>query len=142
MKTYKVREYRKEDYAQVMDLWMETELGNPARGDNDAVIENTLKIGGKLFVLTSTKNEQIIGTSWITNDGRRLYLHHFGIKPSHQGQKLSHLLLKTSLDFAKEQNMQIKLEVHKDNIIANNLYENYGFKYLGDYKVLIIRKYT
>ncbi|MBI9068233.1 MAG: GNAT family N-acetyltransferase [Salinivirgaceae bacterium] len=139
---YIVRDYINTDFPQIMNLWMETDLSKPERGDNELTIKSTLNLGGKLLVLEDSENKKILGTSWITTDGRRLYLHHFGIKPSHQGQKLSHMLLKASLDFAKKTNMQIKLEVHKDNFIANNLYENAGFKYLGDYKVLIIRKYT
>ena len=83
-----------------------------------------------------------MGTSWITNDGRRLYLHHFGIKPEFQGQNLSKQLLKVSLNFAKKSRLQIKLEVHKKNKIALNLYKNSGFNYLGDYEVFIIRDYS
>jgi ribosomal protein S18 acetylase RimI-like enzyme len=66
-------------------------------------------------------------------------LHHFGIKKSYQGKGLSNKLLDASLAAAKQMGMQIKLEVHKNNEIAGNLYRKAGFAALGDYEVLIIR---
>jgi ribosomal protein S18 acetylase RimI-like enzyme len=52
---------------------------------------------------------------------------------------LGKALLKTSLDRARVLNLQIKLEVHRDNKAAIGLYQNHGFKYLGDYDGYIIR---
>jgi ribosomal protein S18 acetylase RimI-like enzyme len=45
------------------------------------------------------------------------------------------------MQFARESGLQIKLEVHKNNAIARQLYEKYGFKFLGDYDVFIVREY-
>lgn len=131
------REYRNSDYHEIVKLWLELYLSNPKRGDTQDIIEKTLQFGGKFFVLCL--NNSIIGTSWITNDSRRLYLHHFGIKKEFQGKKFAWHLIKVSLSFAKESNMQIKLEVHKDNKIAIELYQKAGFERLGDYDVYIIR---
>lgn len=139
MDTFKIRDFKTEDYPQIISLWEKTDLGNPQRGDNLEIINKTISIGGKFLVLELLDNKQIIGTSWITNDGRRLYLHHFGIHPEYQGKKYSILLLKASLEYAKILGLQIKLEVHKENLKAINLYKKYSFKYLGDYDVYIIR---
>lgn len=134
-----IRDYQSTDFPQVEVLWNRTGLGGSIRGDNHRVIANTIQSGGKFIVLENYETKELIGTSWITNDARRLYLHHFGIKPEYQGKGLSKLLLGASIDFAKKKNLQIKLEVHKDNTIAKNLYMKAGFKYLGDYLVFIIR---
>ena len=136
-----IRDYISSDYNEVIKLWLPLDLGRPERGDNPIIIEQTLKNGGKFLIMEQNSSHEIIGTSWITNDGRRLYLHHFGIKEKYQGLGLSKLLLEHSLNFAKEVNLQIKLEVHKNNIVAINLYKKYKFKYLGDYEVHIIREY-
>ncbi|MBU4487107.1 MAG: GNAT family N-acetyltransferase, partial [Candidatus Delongbacteria bacterium] len=80
--------------------------------------------------------------SWITNDKRRNYLHHFGIREEYRGSGLAQKLLEISLEFCKNNGLQIKLEVHKDNLKAIKLYENYKFKYLGDYLIFIIRNYN
>ncbi|MGD9995020.1 MAG: GNAT family N-acetyltransferase [Salinivirgaceae bacterium] len=137
---YKITSYQPSDYKALEALWISTGLGNAARGDNQQTIAETLALEGVLYVMKTEPGNELIGTSWITNDGRRLYLHHFGIKPEYQNQGLSKPLLKKSLEFAKQMNRQIKLEVHRDNLPALTLYEKSGFTYLGDYLVYIIRK--
>jgi ribosomal protein S18 acetylase RimI-like enzyme len=81
----------------------------------------------------------ICGTSWMTFDGRRIHLHHFGILPEYQGNGLSKILLKHSLEFVKKKGYQVKLEVHNSNNKAKELYKKAGFSYLGDYDIYIIR---
>ena len=133
------RDYREEDFPQVLHLWSLTGMGGANRGDDAGVIAHTLAQGGIFLVLEDISSGGIIGTSWITNDGRRQYLHHFGILPDHQRQGLGHALLKASLDRARTVGLQIKLEVSPNNPAALALYKGYGFGYLGDYDVYIIR---
>jgi len=137
MKNLIIRDYQSTDFEQINILWIATDMGGAHRGDNQETIERTLQNGGKLIVLE--ESNKIIGTAWITNDSRRLYLHHFGILPEFQNQGLGKILVKESLNYAKELKLQIKLEVHKDNQIARELYKKAGFNYLGDYHVYIVR---
>jgi ribosomal protein S18 acetylase RimI-like enzyme len=132
-----IRDYKPNDFPQIEEIWKLTGMGGAARGDNAETIEKSLPHGGRFLVLTDA--DQIIGTSWMTNDSRRIYLHHFGIHPRFQGKGLSKILLKASLEHVKQVGLQVKLEVHVENAKAISLYEKYGFKYLGDYKVYIIR---
>ena len=136
---FNVREYEEKDFSEVAEVWKRTGISTPGRGDTAAAIANTLRHGGRLLVLEEKISSSIVGTSWLTSDGRRLYLHHFTVAPEHQGQGLAKLLLKTSLQIAKQSGLQIKLEVHRDNERAVNLYKNAGFQRLGDYDVYIIR---
>ncbi|GAB4280179.1 MAG: hypothetical protein Kow0068_04370 [Marinilabiliales bacterium] len=138
---YVFRDYKESDFNEVMKLWEDTGMGSPQRGDNNEIIVRTIKSGGKFIIMENKDTGEIIGTSWLTTDQRRIYLHHFGIKPQYQGQGLSHALAEESIKFARTKNMQIKLEVHKTNTKAIKLYEKHGFKYLGDYLVYIIRKF-
>ncbi len=133
------RDYQAGDFSIVLNLWKEIGLGDEKRGDNETVILNTIKMGGKFILMFEFHSDKLIGTSWITNDYRRLYLHHFGIGKQFQGKGYSKPLLEESLRFAKKLGLQIKLEVHRNNEIARKLYEKYDFKYLGDYLVYIIR---
>lgn len=137
---YYFSDYLPEDYKDVMQIWESTNLSDPKRGDNPKIIQETIRIGGKLFLLKTIQDE-LIGTAWITYDGRRLHLHHFGIKPSFQNKGFGKILATYCLNFAKKRNMQIKLEVHDKNISAINLYKKIGFEYLGDYDLYIIRKF-
>ena len=136
------RDFKSDDYPKVIDLWEKTGLGNKMRGDDLETIELSIKLGGKLIIMQETSSGKIIGTSWMTFDGRRLHLHHFGIDPVYQKKKLSIPLLKETLRYAKEKGVQIKLEVHKDNLKAIKLYTKNQFKYLGDYNIYIIRDVT
>jgi ribosomal protein S18 acetylase RimI-like enzyme len=136
-----IREYRQEDFAEVEKLWIETGMGSSVRGDDHQTIQKTLENGGKLFILEDSSTGTIIGTSWLTDDGRRIYLHHFGILSTYQGKGLSKQLLKVSLNFAIQIGRQIKIEVHESNKTAIQLYTKAGFEYLGDYDVYIIRDY-
>ena len=135
-----IREYHKGDFNAIMNLWMATGLSRPERGDDEATVERSIEMGGRMLVMcTEDPAQNIIGTSWMTFDGRRLHLHHFGIDPAFQGQGLAKELLRESLRFVKEKGYQVKLEVHRSNTVAVELYRKAGFEFLGDYDVYIIR---
>jgi ribosomal protein S18 acetylase RimI-like enzyme len=134
-----IRDYRDSDYPEIAKLWQATDMDNPVRGDNRETIERTLKLGGKMLVMESGSTKQLIGTSWMTYDGRRIMLHHFGILPEYQGKGFSKILMKESLRFCKQVGVQIKLEVHAQNLHAVSLYTEFGFKHLTGYSVYIIR---
>lgn len=135
-----VRPYRRGDFESIMELWVATGMGRPDRGDGEETVERSVSMGGALLVLCADEEgEKIIGTSWMTFDGRRIHLHHFGILPAFQGQGLSKILLRESLRFVKEKGYQVKLEVHRTDSKAVRIYEKAGFSYLGDYDVYIIR---
>ena len=136
---FKISDYTSEDYKGLIELWQMTDLGNPKRGDDQSIIQNTIKIGGKLLIMKSVTENKIIGSSWMTTDGRRLFLHHFGIHPDYQGKGFANILMDKSMEFAKSVGQQFKLEVHMNNEKAIKLYKKYGFEYLGDYQVYIIR---
>ena len=136
---FTIRDYKATDYNEMVILWEKIGLGAANRGDVPEVIERTLKTGGRLLVMTEPGTGEIIGTSWLTVDGRRTYLHHFGIAGTWQGRGLSKPLLEASLEIAISTGFQVKLEVHSSNVKAINLYKSFGFSYLGDYDVYIIR---
>ena len=134
-----IRNYQKRDFKEVIRLWEITGMAADERRDNEDTIDSTLQQGGILLVMVDSDCNKVVGTSWITNDGRRLYLHHFGIDPKYQNLRLGYKLGLESLKFAVKKRMQIKLEVEPSNEIALKLYMKLGFKPLGDYNVYIIR---
>jgi len=134
-----IREYREEDYDGIAQFWDLMDMGSPERGDSREIIERTIKMGGSLLVMEEKGTGRISGTSWMTFDGRRILLHHFGILPQFQGIGLSKILMKESLQVVKRKGFQVKLEVHSANFKAITLYKKFGFKHLGEYKVFIIR---
>jgi ribosomal protein S18 acetylase RimI-like enzyme len=137
---FRIRDYRPGDFPAVEALWRTVGMATPGRGDSADVIDRTLRIAkARLFVLEEKDGERIVGTSWITCDGRRLLLHHFAVAPDLQGRGLSKILLKASLDQARAAGLQMKLEVARNNTRAVELYKKAGFESLGDYEVYILR---
>jgi ribosomal protein S18 acetylase RimI-like enzyme len=134
-----IREYKDGDFNNISSFWDLTGMGSPERGDSKQIVETTIKIGGALLIMEEKDTGRISGTSWMTFDGRRILLHHFGILPELQGNGLSKILLKESLRFVKSKGIQVKLEVHSTNFKAINLYKKFGFRHLGEYNVYIIR---
>jgi hypothetical protein len=139
MGNYIVRDYINADFPKLNELWQETGLGGAQRGDNAEIIEQSIKLGGKLIVLENTDSKEIFGSSWMTFDGRRIHLHHIGVKSTYQNQGFGKMLTQESLKFAKEKGYQIKLEVHQNNKKAIEIYKKLGFTFLGDYDVYIVR---
>jgi ribosomal protein S18 acetylase RimI-like enzyme len=125
-----IRDYRLEDFPLVEALWKETGIYTIERGDTAEIINRCNQSGGKFFVVEDKSTGLVAGTSWITWDGRRLFLHHFAIRPDQQGTGLGRLLALKSLEFAREKNAPMKLEVHQSNHIAIHIYRSLGFKFL------------
>jgi [ribosomal protein S18]-alanine N-acetyltransferase len=132
-----LRDFRDEDFTALGELWTATGVGNPARGDTLENIKRTLAAGGRLTLLV--KDGRIAGSVWVTDDARRLYVHHMAVAPDLQGRGLSKPLLESAVRTAKERNLQMKLEVHRDNVRAIALYKKYGFDFIGDYEVMLKR---
>lgn len=135
-----VRDYREGDYPAVMDLWEATGLGHAWRGDDAGVIARSIAMGGKLLV-AELPGGPLVGTSWMTFDGRRIHLHHVGVLPRYRRRGIGRLLSVESIRYAREKGIKVKLEVHRDNQAAIALYRSLGFDYLGDYDVYIIRSF-
>ena len=135
-----IRDYQPTDYPAVASLWEATDLGGEVRGDNQDVVERSLAMGGRLLVVV-LPDGKLLATSWMTFDGRRLHLHHFGVTPSWRRCGVGRVLAMESIRLAKKKGIQLKLEVHKSNEAAIRLYKNLGFMYLGDYDVYIMRSF-
>jgi ribosomal protein S18 acetylase RimI-like enzyme len=135
----RVRDYLPGDYTLLLELWKQTDLDQPERGDDAGVIERCNEKGGKLLVMEDTESGKIIGSSWMTWDGRRIYLHHFGILPGYQKRGLGTRLAIESLEWIRQTGQQVKLEVHTENYAAKHLYEKLGFFAFTDYDIYMMR---
>jgi len=132
-----IRDYSPGDYPRVEALWKTTGIYTAERGDTPETILRCNRQGGKFLVMEDPSNGEVCGTSWLTWDGRRMFLHHFAIHPEYQGQGHGRQLAARSLAFARERNCPLKLEVHRENKAALQLYESMGFTGFGDYEVLM-----
>ena len=124
-------------YSEIISIWDKTGISNPERADSFDSIQRTLEHGG--ILLLAYMDAILVGTIWLTNDYRRLYLHHMAVLPEFQKQGIGRSLLQEAIQIADKQGLQAKLEVHSDNAAALNLYRSMGFKVLDGYLVMIRR---
>jgi len=134
------RAFRKKDFPEILKLWQLCGMGGEERGDTAETILKCNSHGGYFVVLECTSQKIIIGTSWMTWDGRRIYLHHFCIHPEYRGKGFGKLLGHECLRFIAKKGAQVKLEVHKNNQIAKKIYEKLGFFAFTDYDIYMIRE--
>jgi len=90
-------------------------------------------------LILAEEDENVVGTVWITNDFRRLYIHHMAVLPEKQNNGIGTKLMEECIALANEIGYQLKLEVNVNNPAAWHLYEKFGFKELSGYRVLIKR---
>lgn len=134
-----IRDYRPDDFDALKKLWDLTGMGQSERKDSAGVIERCNRMGGKLLVMVREETGEIMGSSWMTRDGRRVYLHHFGILPAYQHRGFGTMLAERSLKWIREKGEQVKMEVHRENLAAKHLYERLGFFSYQDYEIYMLR---
>ena len=132
-----LRDFKDSDFDSLGTLWASTCVGNPARGDSLESIHRTLQAGGRLLVLEA--EGVVAGSCWLTDDGRRLYVHHMAVIPEMQDRGLGRRLLEKAVAIAAERGRQMKLEVEAGNERAIHLYRKLGFDFIGDYEVMLRR---
>lgn len=135
---YRIRYYHPTDYPALVNLWMMTGIHTPARDDSDEVIRRTIDTGAALLIMED-ESHTLIGSSWITHDARRSWIHHFCIHPQWQGMGLANVLMDKTMDEVDRIGFQVKLEVHHENAEAIALYQKYGFRLLDGYLVYMVR---
>ena len=136
---YNFVDFTKSDFEELMTFWEDTGVGGRHRGDNSDIISASVNNGGRLILMKLEGTNEIIGSAWITTDKRRSFLYYFAISKEFRGLGLGNELMDKVMEYANSLGLQMKLEVHEDNMIAIELYKKYGFTYLGDYNVYINR---
>lgn len=134
-----LREFRDEDFLEVIKLWEESGVGGAHRGDDLSCIHNTLAQKGKILLLEDPKEGEVAACCWLTYDGRRLYLHHLAVRTSYHRNGLGKYLTECAIEYAKSLKAQLKLEVATANAPAINLYKNSGFEVLPNHQVMLRR---
>ncbi len=133
-----IRDYQSGDFSQIEALWKETDIYTSERGDTAEIIRRCNACGGRFIVMEDISTKQIVATSWLTWDGRRILMHHFAVLPSLQGKGYGRKLAVESLAFASEKGAPLKLEVNRQNLPAVKLYQSLGFDVFEDYDIYMI----
>jgi ribosomal protein S18 acetylase RimI-like enzyme len=124
-------------YRDIMTIWQQTGITNPARADSFEAIQHNLDHTGTL--ITASLDSILAGAVWVNHDYRRLYIHHMGVVPEYQNRGIGRALLQEAIAIASETGYQAKLEVHETNLPARHLYSDMGFTDLDGYITMIRR---
>ncbi len=124
-------------FAEITEIWRQTGISNPARNDSLEAVQYNLDHGGTM--LLAYWDDRLVGTTWLSHDFRRLYIHHMAVLPEFQNRGIGRSLLQEAVKIADEFGYQAKLEVHRDNPAARHLYRISGFEDLEGYITMIRR---
>ena len=119
---------------------------------NDLINETNYRISNNTFeqCYVYELNNKIIGLIDFSDIYDRIELNYIWVKQDYRNQHFSKKLMNFMIDYAnKKQINNITLEVSINNIVALNLYKQFGFKkvairkqyYNGIDGILMIRKY-
>jgi ribosomal protein S18 acetylase RimI-like enzyme len=89
-----VREFRIEDYEQLIELWQEAHLPYKPKGrDSKEEIERELR-GHNAVFLVAEENGRLVGSIFGTHDGRKGWINRVATAPAYQKQGIARTLVR------------------------------------------------
>ncbi len=116
------------DYTAVYRLWMScTGMGLNTIDDSEEGIKRFLARNPDTCFVAEDKNE-IVGVIMTGNDGRRGYIYHTAVLPSHRHQGIATQLVNTAMEaLHKIGIIKVALVVFDRNKTGNAFWESMGF---------------
>lgn len=95
------------------------------------ILEQETKIIG-CIVLSTLKDEEYDGVSWLTADSKNLYIHRLAVHPEYQHLGHAKALMDFAEEFARNQQFtSIRLDTFSKNPRNQKFYKNRGYQRLG-----------
>ncbi|WP_044623254.1 GNAT family N-acetyltransferase [Photobacterium gaetbulicola] len=122
-----IREMDISDYRGVLNLWTQSEGMTLRDADSEENITAYLKRNQGLSFVASD-NDKIVGAVLVGTDGRRGYLQHLTVSPSHQSQGIGRQLVESVVSALSRIGIsKTHLFVHSCNVNAQQFYLNMGW---------------
>ena len=88
-----IRQFRIEDYEQVIELWQKAHLPHKPKGrDSKDEIERELRADNAIFLVAEEKG-RLIGSIFGTHDGRKGWINRVASAPAYQRQGIARTLV-------------------------------------------------
>lgn len=128
-----IRPMRKDDYSKVYELWLSCKgMGLNDVDDSENGISRFLNRNPSTCFVAEIKGE-LIGAIMAGNDGRRGYIYHTAVHPSHQNRGIGSSLVNAVLEALKQQGIsKTALVVFDRNKNGNAFWEKLGFTERND----------
>lgn len=131
-----IREMQPEDYSQVIELWRSCEGIGLSDDDSQAGIAHYLaRNPGLSFV--ADEDGQVVGAVLVGQDGRRGYLNHLAVKPTHRGRHIGSALVESSLAALRALGIRkCHIFVYTDNQGGFAFWEKNGWEARRDLQIM------
>jgi len=131
-----IREFQPTDHAPVLDLWRATP-GVVVR-DMDGLAPITAYLARNPGTsLVAVDGETIVGAVLCGSDGRRGYLHHMVVRPSHRGRGVGRALAERAVIALAEKGIdKCHLMVVEDNQAALDFWRHIGWTIRSDVQLM------
>ncbi len=96
------------------------------------ILEKDTKLIG-VIVLTEVMDEEYKSITWLTDNGKNLYIHRLAVHPDYWGQGLAQNLMSFAEEYAKDNNYKsVRLDTLSENKRNLKFYKKRGYTQLGD----------
>ena len=131
MSTVQIQEFDVRDYEAIVSLW--TEAGLVLRpGDELESVRLKLQRDADLF-LVAKKGNEIVGSVMGGWDGRRGWIYHLAVRPSHQRQGIAKSLIRElELRMAAKGAKRLNAQVYESNIASLQFFKACGYELRPD----------
>lgn len=120
------------DYDEVMALWSQTEGLTLRDADSREAITRYLGQNPSLSFVARDQG-RLVGAVLVGTDGRRGYLQHLAVAPSHRGQGLGRVLAERAVAALRALGIEkCHLMVRQENAPARAFWERLGWSERGD----------
>jgi ribosomal protein S18 acetylase RimI-like enzyme len=120
-----IREFTLNDYEQVWQLWQICQVPNPESREE---IERKLQRDPDLF-LVAESNAVILGVVMGVWDGRRAWIHNYGVDPRCRRMGVGSALIRELERRLRERGIKrVNTLVRRDDLSAQDFYEALGFR--------------
>jgi ribosomal protein S18 acetylase RimI-like enzyme len=139
-----IREFRIEDYAQVMELWAEGGLPLKPKGrDSRENIARQIKMPSVLFLVAEEgEGGRIIGTVLATHDGRKGWINRLAVDATLRKQGIGARLVREAERRLEALGMDIlACLIEDDNAVSMAVFEKLGYKKHPEIIYFAKRKY-
>lgn len=124
------------DFPQVIELWQACEgIGLSADDTQEGIGSYLAHNPGLSFV--AEDDNRVVGAVLVGQDGRRGYLNHLAVKPSHRNTDIGSELVKASLDALRAMGIRkCHIFVFTENLGALTFWKKVGWEERSDLKIL------
>lgn len=122
----KVREFRMRDYDQVRRVWVESGL-EIRPGDSRGEVKRKISRDRELF-LVAEEEGAVVGTAMGAWDGRRGWIYHLGVLPSHQRRGVASRMVREVERRMRAKGVpKVNAIVYDDNTASLSLFRGLGY---------------